>query len=109
MKIIPWEDNLKKSQKELIIGCLLGDGRLECRSNSETTRLRIHQADSQKDYLFWKYDKLKNLVKMMPRMVIYRDKRNRQKYISWYFHTITTNKLKFFYLMFYRNRKKYCR
>ena len=46
-------------QFQLILGSLLGDARLECRSKSirakHTARLRIHQSDKQKDYVFWKY------------------------------------------------------
>ena len=46
-----------EDQLQLILGSLLGDARLECRSKSirakHTARLRIHQSDRQKDYVFY--------------------------------------------------------
>ena len=33
---------ISQFQREVIIGCLLGDGRLECRSKEGSARLRIH-------------------------------------------------------------------
>src|SRR3989344_8257608 len=90
--MIPWEDNfgkLSKRQEELVIGSLLGDGRLECRSIAKTARLRIHHADSQKEYLFWKFQQMKSLTKVTPRRHEYIDKRYQTKVVSWYFHTRT--------------------
>ncbi|MBU3964598.1 hypothetical protein KJ562_02685 [Patescibacteria group bacterium] len=40
---------LSKQQKEIIFGCLLGDGRLESRSLDNTSRLRIHHGWKQRD------------------------------------------------------------
>lgn len=107
--MIPWEDNfdkLSKEQEQLIIGCLLGDGRLECRSLAKTARLRIHHADSQKDYLFWKFEQLKNLITSNPRRHEYIDKRYLKKVVSWYFHTKTLVSLSNLYRLFYANGKK---
>lgn len=53
-------------QFDVIIGSLLGDARLECRSiglrSPVTARLRVHHGEKQKDYVFWKYEVLKSLV-----------------------------------------------
>src|SRR3989344_1726418 len=52
-------------QLDVIIGSLLGDARLECRSKgiraSYTARLRVHHGEKQKDYVNWKYQTLKDL------------------------------------------------
>lgn len=107
--MIPWEDNfgaLSKNQEELIIGSLLGDARLECRSLKETARLRIHHADSQKDYLFWKFKQLENLTACSPRRHEYVDKRNGKQVISWYFHTRTLASLGKLHSLFYKLGRK---
>ena len=107
--MIPWEDDfgkLSKNQEEFIVGCLLGDGRLESRSFANTARLRIHHSDSQRDYLFWKFEKLKNLTKTIPRRHEYIDKRYNKKVVSWYFHTKTFISFAKLYKMFYKNGRK---
>jgi hypothetical protein len=107
--MIPWEDNfdkLSRKQKELIIGSVLGDGRLECRSLAKTARLRIHHADSQKDYLFWKFNELKSLSNISPNRHEYIDKRSGTKVVSWYFHTRTSASLGKLYGLFYKDGVK---
>jgi len=53
-------------QFDVIIGSLLGDARLECRSIGKRSpiaaRFRVHQGEKQKEYVFWKYEILQNLV-----------------------------------------------
>ncbi len=98
--------SLTERQKAIIVGCLLGDGRLECRSTKKTARLRIHHADSQKNYLLWKYDEFKNLTTTKPKRHEYIDKRNNKKVISWYFHTRTLRALRRFFCQFYKNNRK---
>lgn len=89
-----------------MIGCLLGDGRLESRSCLYTARFRIHHADSQKEYLFWKFRLLRSLTSSIPRRHEYIDKRNNTRVTSWYFHTRTLASLRSLYLKFYKNGKK---
>jgi len=93
-------------RQDLIIGCLLGDGRLECRAKSGTARFRVHQADSQKDYVFWKFNLLKKICLTKPREIVTFDKRYQKKLNSWYFHTQTTQQLGKLHRIFYRRNKK---
>ncbi len=98
-------------QFQLILGSLLGDARLECRSKSirakHTARLRIHQSDKQKDYVFWKYTKLKNLVSKGPRFTqVWHDKKRNKTHFSWYFHTRSNETLGLFQKLFYKSRTK---
>lgn len=98
---------ISQFQKEVINGCLLGDGRLECRSKEGSARLRIHHGWKQKDFIFWKYKVLKNLVSCPPRKIIcWKNPKNNENYYSWYFHTRTFPEFKILYKVFYLNRKK---
>jgi len=98
-------------QLQLILGSLLGDARLECRSKSirtkHTARLRIHQSNKQKDYVFWKYENLKDLVLKGPRFtkVGHDSKRNKDHY-SWYFHTQSNEALGLIHKLFYQDNIK---
>lgn len=98
--MIPWEGN------DLIVGCLLGDGRLECRSKNSTARLRIHQADSQKDYIDFKWGLLKGICLQKPKRVTSFHKKYRKTVISWFFHTKTTKQLGQLRKLFYVGNKK---
>lgn len=107
--MIPWEDDfdiLSKKQTALAIGSLLGDGRLECRSKQNTARLRIHHAESQKDYLLWKYRMLKSIVSSPPKRHEYIDGRYHSPVVSWYFHTKTLGGFSKLYTLFYHEGKK---
>ena len=102
---------IPSDQFQLIIGSLMGDARLECRSKSirakHTARLRIHQSDKQKDYVFWKYQILKNLVSKEPRFTkVWYDKKRNKNHCSWYFHTVSSETLGLFHKLFYRNGLK---
>ena len=99
------------NQLQLIVGSLLGDARLECRSKSirakHTARLRIHQSDRQKDYVFWKYDKLKHLVLKGPRFTkVWHDSKRNKDHFSWYFHTQSNEALGLIHRLFYQNGNK---
>jgi len=94
-------------QKETIIGCLLGDGRLECRSKEGSARLRIHQGWKQKDLVFWKYKALRNLVSCPPRKIVcWKNPKNGEDYFSWYFHTWTLPEFRDFHETFYLDGRK---
>ena len=98
-------------QLQLIIGSLLGDARLECRSKSirakHTARLRIHQSDRQKDYVLWKYRLLKNLVFKGPRFTkVWHDSKRNKDHYSWYFHTQSNEALGLIHKMFYQDNIK---
>ena len=55
---------LSSTQKDIIIGSMLGDGHINKR---ETQPLFIiSHAENQKDYLFWKYEILKDLCNIPP-------------------------------------------
>ena len=55
---------LTNKQKDLIIGSLLGDGHIDRRENQPM--FIVSHAENQKDYLFWKYNILKDFCNIPP-------------------------------------------
>lgn len=51
---------LTQRQEAIIIGTILGDGCLE--RNGKHVRLRLEHGKSQKSYLLWKYNELKEII-----------------------------------------------
>ena len=97
-------------QWEVIIGSLLGDGRLECRSrgirHSKTARFRAHHGNNQKQYVLWKYQILKNLVSTPPKSITRLDNKRNKFETSWYFHTISLPELGIIHEWFYSDNIK---
>jgi hypothetical protein len=58
---------LLPSEKEVIVGCLIGDGFLE--KSGKHYRLRVGHTIRHRDYVRWKYNLLKRLCVMEPRYV----------------------------------------
>lgn len=97
---------LTDQQQAILIGSLLGDGRLECRSLGGTARFRVHHADSHRELVFWKYNYFRELVCSAPWYNDWLDKRFDQTYRSWFFHTITTDLFRPAWTRFYTLGKK---
>ena len=97
-------------QLDVIIGSLLGDARLECRSKGirvkYTARFRVHHGEKQKEYVWWKYEILKNIVSSKPREITCINKKRNLKEISWYFHTKSLKNFGIIHEIFYKNRVK---
>ncbi len=93
-------------QQEVLIGTILGDGRLESRSKNGSARLRVHHAESQRDFLFWKYQVFQNLVTREPWQVTWIGKQTGNKYSAWFFHTKTLSTLRELHQLFYPAGKK---
>jgi len=92
---------LNQHQKDLIIGSLLGDGNMQTYSNGNTWRYRALHQSKHSDYIFYKYDTLKNLCGTAPKESSTFDLRT-NKWYHWYsFDTLTNPSLRFFANMFY--------
>ncbi len=98
-------------QFDVIIGSLLGDARLECRSiglrNPVTARLRVHHGEKQKEYVFWKHEILKNLVMRIPQESMWDNPERNLHEVSWYFHTKSLKEFGELHRYFYRNGVKF--
>ncbi len=55
-----------KRQREILIGTILGDGYLQ-RTGKRNARLKLEHSQHQKDYLWWKYEQLHNLMQDNPK------------------------------------------
>ena len=101
--------SLFPEQFDVIVGSLLGDARLECRSvgaRSEiTARLRIHHGEKQEEYVWWKYEQLKSFVKTPPKEVTWVNPKRDLTEISWYFHTRSIREFGILYQYFYDRAK----
>jgi len=94
-------------QLDVIIGSLLGDARLECRSKGirakYTARFRVHHGYKQKEYVWWKYEILKDLVSKEPREISWINKKRNLNEISCYFHTKSLKDFGIIHEIFYKN------
>lgn len=97
-------------QLDVIIGSLLGDARLECRSIGIrypiTARFRVHHGEKQKEYVFWKYEILKNFVSQKPQEIIWDNPKRNLHEVSWYFHTRSFQNFWIMYNFFYQGGLK---
>lgn len=97
-------------QWDVIIGSLLGDARLECRSvgirSNITARLRVHHGDKQKEYVFWRYQALKDFVLTEPQESLWDNPKRNLHEISWYFHTKSTEYFGILHKYFYTKGTK---
>lgn len=94
---------ISESAYNVLYGSLLGDGHIEYNDsiNSEAY-YRAEQGASQKDYLYWKYDRLKKLCKSEPKAC----KRNGEV-TSYYFQTRCHKDITTLYQKFYTNGSKH--
>lgn len=95
---------LTDRQRQILIGTLLGDGCLEW--NKANFRLRIDHAVKQEEYVRWKHREFAPFVKGEPKLIEVFDKRTKKTYGHWRFNTTTSDVLKEYGRMFYRNNKK---
>jgi hypothetical protein len=104
------QSTLPAHRFDVIIGSLLGDARLERRSlglrNPITARLRVHHGIKQKDYVFWKYKVLGDLVSREPQESNWRNLKRQRREISWYFHTRSLKELGDLHQCFYQKEVK---
>lgn len=61
-------EKLSRDQHEVLIGILLGDANLQTESRGRTYRLRVSQAEQNRDYLFALYEIFKPMVSTPPRL-----------------------------------------
>lgn len=97
-------------QIDVLIGSLLGDARLECRSigarSPVTARFRVHHGFKQKEYVFWKYEVMKDFVARVPKESSWTNDKRDLHEVSYYFHTKSLEELGVLYHYFYKNGVK---
>jgi recombination protein RecA len=88
---------ITEEEFNILYGTLLGDGHVAYfPEKGIDAYYRAEQGEKQKEYLFWKYDKLKNLCLGEPK----------KSKASWYFQTRCLPDITTLYSQFYKDRKK---
>lgn len=90
--------SLTEEQESLILGCLLGDGYLSCKTNAY---LKIGHSIKQKEYVDWKYSYLSSFVIQPP--TVYLGNAGRVGYRFW---TRSLPVFTSFFKKFYLHKKK---
>ena len=96
-------ESLTKSQNDILIGKILGDGCLE--RNGINVRLKIEQGDKQREYVNWLYDQFKPHVGRPPR-ALFHSGISGIKTKRWRFSTLTKSFLNPYQTLFYKESRK---
>jgi hypothetical protein len=88
---------LSKTQRDILVGLLLGDGSLEY-NGYRGTRLQIKQSEEKRDYVFWLYNQFTEIVRTPPKQ--------RSDTMQWYFGTRFYEDLEEMRQIFYQEGKK---
>ena len=93
--------SLNQAQKDIIIGTILGDGYLRIVRERKNAFLEVNHSFSEKDYVDWKYNHLKEFVKSVPK-----SRKGNGKRVAYRFYTRQMPDLTIFFQEFYDNKKK---
>ena len=95
---------LSKTENNILLGMILGDAHI--RQLKKEARFEIGHSVKQKDYVFWKYEKLKRWVISKPHLSRTYDSRYDKFYSKWRFRTKSHRAFTFLRKLFYPNGKK---
>lgn len=102
------EIKLNSKQRAFIIGSMLGDATMRIGKKAKNANFKIDHCLEQKEYVFWKYKILKNLV-LTPPQLSYRTTKEGVRYKkSWWFRTIRHPILTEIYNQFYTTDSYRC-
>ena len=93
--------SLTQTQRSLIIGTLLGDGYLRIVPKRKNALLEINHSFTQKEYVDWKYEILKNISGSPPQIRNGNDDR-----IAYRFYSKQLPELTILHRLFYKENKK---
>ena len=94
--------SLTQLEISIITGSLLGDGYLRIVPGRSNAFLEINHTINQKDYVDWKYEKLKSICKTGPV-----SRKGNGKRVAYRFNTKQHPELTKFHKLFYVNNKKH--
>ena len=90
--------SLSEKERAVIVGSLLGDGAMRCKTNA---LLEVNHSMAQRDYVDWKYQILHRLVSTPPK-----SRQGNGKRIAYRFTTRSIPELTVMYQWFYRDGQK---
>lgn len=92
---------LTSEEEAILLGCLLGDGHIEKRGNSY--RFKIRHCAKHKEYVEWKYERLKRFCFQKPKQI---SNGNKEKnYLAVYFNSKSGRFLEKYHKLFYKEKK----
>jgi len=102
------EMRLTSKQRAFIIGSMLGDATMRVGIKAKNANFKIDHCLEQKEYVFWKYKILKNLVLTPPRLSYRKTKEGIRYKKSWWFMTLRHPVLTEIYNQFYTKDSYRC-
>ena len=96
--------HLSIEEKDILVGTILGDAHV-CKLKQES-RVEFTHSTRQKEYLFWKYEKLKRWCGAKPHLVRIEDARYQKEYLQWRFSTVSRAVFDDLRKIFYRGKIK---
>jgi hypothetical protein len=90
--------SLSEVQHQVVVGTLLGDGSMRCKTNA---LLEINHSAKQRAYVDWKYQQLAHLVATRPKQ-----RRGNAGRVAYRFVTRSLPALTPYYRLFYKNGRK---
>lgn len=95
---------ISDSQRDILVGLILGDGHLETQNNGKTYRLKVEQSANKAEYVQWLYKSFENFVLNKPKS---KEKiRNGVVTENIWFSTLSHGSFRFYAQQFYVNGKK---
>ncbi|GIV17555.1 MAG: hypothetical protein KatS3mg022_2990 [Armatimonadota bacterium] len=88
---------LDRTQREVLVGLLLGDGHLETQNEGRTYRLKVEQSEQHQPYVQHLYELFQAWVLTPPQP---------KKEGKWWFQTISHGAFRFYAQQFYREGRK---
>src|SRR3989338_11531756 len=102
------EMQLTSKQRSFIIGSMLGDATMRVGQKAKNANLKIDHGLEQKEYVFWKYEILKNFVTTPPKLSYRTTKEGVRYQKSWWFRTLRHPVLTEIYNQFYTTDSYRC-
>ena len=92
-------------QRSFIIGSMLGDGTMRIGEGAINANFKVEQGLKQKEYVFWKYEILKDWVYTEPKISMRNDPQGIAYEKSWWFRTMRHPLLTEIYNWFYTKER----
>ena len=95
---------LSQSQREVLIGLMLGDGHLETQNGGRTYRLKIMQSTAHIAYVNHLYQLFSDWVRTPPQPKVVHSRGHKSE--NWWFNTLSHAAFRFFAQQFYTEGRK---